>query len=248
MKNAFSLFLCLIFAALLAMSQKAENLMKMDRATAAQAWASVSSMPTDTPGITGGGLVVESESNGSGRKVWLEATQSGQYLLQGKTCDGDVTRLGEFWFEANNLPTVGNSAGFLGLVFDSGAMGAATPFAPQICSVEAIRIDKGTKELSSVWIEPWWGNPPSVQVTGEGVIGEKYAITVASAIPADAIMILGRQTLAEKIQRLQTGANIITFPAVNMPPLGPTTLTICSKGQCVTTTFDRKVAQSSGKG
>lgn len=245
---------CLILFAFLAFGQKSE-IQKMDRNAATQAWAAISfPLPPDTPSITGGGLIVESETNGWNRKVWLTATRPGAYLLQGKTCNGDDMKLGEVYWEANypslpSVPSVSSSPSFGGLVFDSVALASAFPFASQMCSVEAIRLDKGKIEKSSVEVNPWQQPSPAFQFGSEGITKDGRYFVAMPLLPADAIVILGRSMIATEIQRSPTN-NIVVFPQVGMPPVGPTTITVCSGGKCTTTTFERKVAVETpgGKG
>ena len=83
----------LISFAFLAISQGAEKMLDQHAATAA--WAAADFLPPDTPQISAGGLPVESEANGVGRRVLAVYSQPGTYLLRGKTCNGRVRELGE---------------------------------------------------------------------------------------------------------------------------------------------------------
>jgi hypothetical protein len=72
-----------------------------DPQIAAQARAAVNlSIPGDLPSITGGGVVVEKETNGIGRKVWVAITAPGVYVLQGMACEGRELPLGTIYYEA----------------------------------------------------------------------------------------------------------------------------------------------------
>lgn len=169
------MFFALFLFAFLAFGQKAEM---MDRAAATQAWAAVGMpLPPDTPSITGGGIIVESETNNVGRKVWLVYSQPGAYLLQGKTCNGDEVRLGELQWELNPYSQSGGA-----MIFDSAAMTYALPFFSQICSIDVLRIGVGRIERSSVEISPWQQPSPipGPQVVAESVDtgGAYYKITI----------------------------------------------------------------------
>ena len=233
---------CFASFAFLAFGQKAETV-KMDRHATAQAWATVNfPLPSDTPSISGGGLITESEINGFGRKVWLTTTQPGTYLLQGKNCNGDEVKLGELgWGDQ-----IGSN-----LIYDSSALSGALPFFLQLCSVEVVRLDKGKIERLAVEVNPWQASTPGPQFGSEGVMkGDGRYFVALPSLPADATVIVGRLLIATEIQRSPT-SNIVMFPAgAGLPPLGPTTLTVCSKGHCSTTTFERKVGApgSGGKG
>ena len=231
----------MIFATLSAFS--AEGVEQMDRTAAAQAWASVNiPLPQDTPSISGGGLVVESEPNGVGRKVWLTFSASGVYLIQGNICgdEGNSIRFGELYWELNPYTSQANA-----LIYDSAGLISALPYFPQICSVDVIRINMGRIEKLSAWVNPWWmlSTRPTQEwrIGSEGTTPEgQYYVTLGGTIPADATVIIGRSLIATEIRQSPAGA-VAVFPQEGMPPVGPTTLTVCSGGKCNSIIFERKV-------
>jgi hypothetical protein len=243
MKNLFLVVFSLIFVVFSAFGQKNET-RRLDRSAATTAWSQAMSLPSDTPAITAGGLVVESETNGFGRKVWLIATQSGTYLLQGNTCSGEQVRLGELGWETSPENSMMNVQ-----IFDSSALGAGLPFF-QLCSVEVIRLDKGKIERLVVDVNSWQSSSAAKVQVAESLL-EDGRYQVSTNIPADggATAILSRYTIG-KVETTLFGSTI-TFPSGNLPPAGLTTLTVCSqKGGCTTTTFERKIVvpYSGGKG
>lgn len=221
----------------------------MSRSVAAPDWAAVSfPLPADTPSISGGGLVVEAEPNGIGRKVWLVATQPGTYLFVGQDCEGgDDVRLGEFIWETNQYVRVVSVS-----IFDGVAMVSALPFSPPICSIGALRLQKGVVERSVVEVNPW-RQSSSVglfPIGDESMISGRYSLSLL-VLPADAIAIIGRSGVGEV--RNSPFGSVVVFPAdLTLSPPGPTTLTICSKGLCGSTIFQRKTVveapYSGGKG
>lgn len=239
-KLIFVLFLFVF----LAFGQKAETV-KMDRHAATQAWATVNfPLPLDTPSITGGGIVVERETNGAGYKLWVVYSMPGTYLMVGQSCDGgDELKLGELYWEPNPYNQIGSA-----VVFDSIALNSALPFFSQVCAVGLLRVDKGRIERSVVETNPWRKSAASpFPVGSEGVAPNGRYFLALLSLPADAVVILGRGVIAEGIQRSPTGS-IAVFPQVGMPPLGPTTITVCTRGHCGTTTFERKVEMPSSHG
>ena len=232
---------CLLSFASLAFGQKVE---KMDRHAAAQVWAAISfPLPPDTPPITGGGLVKEVGVNdSSSRKVWFPYSQPGEYLMRGNTCDGEEVKLGGLNWEPNPYNQTG-----LNLIFD----GAAQPTFPSmspVCTIDVIRVHKGQVERSVVNANPWQPAAPGFQFGSEGTKDGRYSVAM-TPLPTDAVVILGRSVIATEIQRSPT-TSIAIFPLVGIPPIGLTTLTVCSKVGCNTITFERKmeVPTSGGKG
>lgn len=239
-----TLTFCLIFSCFLAFGQR-NDVQKLDRHAAAQAWSAANvSLPDNTPSISGGGLVIESEVNGVGRKVWLIATQSGSYLLQGKTCGGEDVRLGELGWEASQY-----SSSMIAMIFDTSAMTSALPFFPQICTIEVLRIDKGRIERSSTEVNPWQPQAPKLQIGAEGITNDGHYYVSTSTLPGDAIVVLGRSMVAE-VRSTPFGSTVLLPANTYLPPAGVTTLTVCSKGRCNTTAFERKLSVETpgGKG
>lgn len=238
-----SITFCLFLIAFTAFGQKVE---KMNPRAAAEARAGVSfPVPNGTPSLSDGGLVVESEPNGVGRKVWLVVTQPGTYLLQGRTCNGDEVRLGELHWETNPYHQTLSA-----MVYDGEAMIFAAPFFPQVCTVEVLRVDSGRIERSWNDVNPWFPAPTTKLQIGADGIGKdgRYFVSVSS-LPSDAVVIIGRSAVGE-VQSTPFGS-VITLPeGVHLPPAGTTTLTVCTEGRCETTTYERKfvVSPSSGKG
>jgi len=239
------LIFCISFSFLALGGQKVE---KLDRQAAEQAWMAVGSLPDNTPDLKNGGIVVERELNGTGRRVWFVTEESGTYLFRGKTCDGGEMRLGELYWEVQ--PGYDLSVWFL----DTNAMGMAASFAPQVCVIEVIRLDKGRIERISVEINPWQPpTGPKLQFGSEGMNLEgRYYVSVAQPLAPGAVAILGRNIIGE-VKATPFGS-VITFPAgIYLPPMGPTTLTICQEGQCSSVVYERKTAlepppYSGGKG
>lgn len=244
-KTSFLAVFCL-FSALSAFGQsKMGTTATMNREAAAQAWATAINLPPDTPGVQGGGLVIEPESNGSGKKVWTAFTQLGQYILVEKSCEGDSRKLGDLGWEPNPYSQVGG-----GMVLDTNTHSASKPYAPQICEVEMVRFGPGRPERSIVDVSPWQNAKAEFQITGEGVQKDRYYVSMGK-LPDDAVVILGRQSVAVEIQRNLVGT-VVYFNPTNLPSqLGPTTITVCSKGRCSPpTVYNRQVATEpqSGKG
>ncbi len=238
---------CLLSFTSLAFGQKVE---KMDRHAAAQAWAAISfPLPQDTPSVSGGGLVIERGLNGdAGRKVWSAFTQPGSYLLRGKTCSGEETKLGELGWETNQNNQVNSN-----LIYDGATPSPTFPLMSQICSVDAIRIDKGKIEGSSVVDVNPWQQPatPGFQFGSESVTKDGRYSVATTPLPVDAVVIIGRNAVATEIQRSPTSSVAILPAGANLPPIGPATITVCSKGKCGTITFERKMevpTSGSGKG
>lgn len=233
---------CFLFA-FLAFGQKAETT-KMSREAASQAWAAVTNLPPDTPSIIGGGLVIESEPNGIGRRVWLSFSQPGVYLMRGIPCGGEGVQLGELYAEPN--PYGPSNA----MIYDGIALGSALPYFSPFCSIEVIHLDKGRLERSLVDTNPWQPptptGTPKFQVGGETAVNGLYQISVPR-LPEDAIVILGRGATG-KVATTPFGSTV-TFPTgVYLPPAGPTTLTVCSAGRCTTTTFERRLVVEAPSG
>jgi hypothetical protein len=251
MKNiTLLLTLCFFSLVSLAFGQRGDNnnatgLKRLDRPTAMQAWSSATSLPRDTPSIVGGGIIVESEPNGIGKKAWLAVTQSGTYLLRGNTCNGDEVKLGELYWEINpssSLVTVP--------IFDSNMLSNAMPYFPQMCSIDVLHFNSGSVKTASADVNPWATDANRLQF-GEGVTADgRYYIVTSSLLPDDATVMVGRYLLAKEIQRSPFGSTVIF--GQEWFPTGLTTLTVCSGSKCSTTTFERKaVAQptfSGGKG
>lgn len=244
MKNTIFAFCALILVVFSAFGQK-NNARQLDRTSAATAWSQAMNLPANTPAITDGGLVVESETNDFGRKVWLIAAQSGSYLLQGNTCSGEQVRLGELGWETNP-----DNPKMVVEIFNSSALSAGLPFF-QLCSVEVIRLDKGKIERLVVDVNSWHpSSTTGVQVVKEEVTPDGY-YRVSTPMILDSnntTAILGRYAIG-KLESTMFGS-VITFPASNLPSAGLTTLTICSQKGCVTTTFERKIVvpYTGGKG
>ena len=242
MKNLTIFVFCMIFTTSFAFA--GEGVERMERNAAAQAWASVNvPLPEDTPSISGGGLVVESEINGVGRKVWLTFSQPGSYLLLGHTCSGEEVRLGELGWETNPYTPQGSV-----LIYDGNVANLATPFLPQLCVIGAIRVGGGQIERSVAEINPW-GRSASVEfpIGSEGFTSDGKYYLALLPLQEDTTVILGREVIAEEIRRSPAGS-IVVFPQVGMPPPGPTTLTVCGGGQCASTVFQRKLAVSANNG
>lgn len=214
---------------------------KLDRQTATRAWDLAMSLPSGTPQVTRGGLVVENEINGIGRKVWLVATQPGTYLLQGRNCsEGEETKLGELSWETNpHIPSV-----FM-QIFDSTALQMAAPFMPQPCSIDVMYVADGRIEKSSVGVSPWVGEPSHLKVGSEGFTQDGQYYLAIGLVPTDSVAILGRTSVATEIRNSPTGTSVIFFPPTSLPPVGPTTLTVCTKGMCSSVVFERKIAPTS---
>jgi len=227
----------LFFFAFLAFGQRAE---KVDRAIAARAWDIAVSLPSDTPQISKGGLVIENEVNGIGRRVWLVATNPGTYLLQGKNCSGGEMKLGEVGWEASPYFPV-----FSMQVLDTVSLQMAAPFMEQLCSIDAIYVAGGKIEKSSAGVNPWAGEAPSLKVGSEGMTPEGQYYVAISLIPSGSVAILGRTSVATEIRSSPMGTSVIFFPPTSLPPVGPTTLTVCIKGVCSSVTFERKLSLTS---
>lgn len=225
------------FFAFLAFGQRAERL---DRATATRAWDMAVSLPSDTPQISGGGLVVVPVTNETGRKVWLVTTQPGTYLLQGRNCDGRETRLGELSWETNpHIPGVNMQ------IFDSVALQMAAPFMPQLCFIDVVYVADGKIEKSSAGVNPWAGEVSNPRVGSEGVTQDGQYYVAIGLVPADSVAILGQGSVATEIRNSPMGTSIVIFPPLGLPPAGPTTLTVCTKGICSSVVFERKMAPTS---
>ncbi len=221
-----------------------------EKVSQADRMAAAFPLPDDTPSITGGGLVVEVEPNGVGRKVWLVASQSGSYISQGKSCGGsDAMPLAELFFDRAQ-PNQPQSMTLL--IFDSAALSTGLPNFQPPCSIDLIRVDKGRVEKVAVQVNSYQPQPTSslrVQVLGESFSPQdgRYRIGITT-LPKDAVVILGRGVIGvSAITTLPTVGNTFSFPAdTYLPPAGPTTITICSAGRCGTTTFERKVEVNGG--
>lgn len=231
---------CFFFFAFLAFGQRAE---KIDRQAATRAWDLAMSLPSDTPQISGGAPVVENEINGVGRRVWLVATKPGTYLLKG-VCGDEETKLGtlgigEMFTTAYSLP-----------VLDTAALQMAAPFFGQFCSVDVIRINGGVIEKSSTVVNAWVGEPSSLRVGSEGITPEGQYYLAIGAISQESVAVLGRSSVATEIRNSLAGTTVLVFPFEGLPPAGPTTLTVCTKGVCSSVIFERKLtpAGSSEKG
>jgi len=225
---------CLILTAFMAFGQRAE---KLDRAAATRAWDMAVSLPSDTPQVSGGGLVVENETNGIGRKAWLVTTQPGTYLLRGRNCSGEETKLGE-------LGLSDRAISYSVQILDTVGLQMAAPFFPQFCTVDVLRINEGRIEGSSAGVNPWVGEPSHLKVGGEGVTQDGQYYVAIGLVPADSVAILGRGSVATEIRNSPMGTSIVIFPPLGLPPFGPTTLTVCTKGICSSVVFERKMAST----
>lgn len=240
MKKTFGAVFCLFFITFLAFGQEVK---KLDRNTAARAWAMVNmSLPQDTPTISGGGLVVESETNGTGRKVWLLVSQPGTYLFQAVPCGGsEEVKIGEIYWESINYGP------FSIAIFDGAALSSGLPYLSQFCLVEAIHINNSRIEKSSVIVNPWDRGVPKNQFS-EGVTPDGVYYISTGLLPQDAVVIMGRYTIATDIKSSPFGTTVF-FPQGWLPPAGPATLTVCSGGRCNTNTYETRVyVNSSGSG
>lgn len=213
---------------------------KIDPQVAAQAQAAVNlALPGELPSLTGGGIVVEKEPNGIGRKVWVVIKAPGIYVLQGTACEGRELPLGTIYYEA---PRQQQDPVGLAVIFDSVAVVTAVPYFPQVCSIDVFRVEQGRVERSTVEINPWGSRTsPELHVGSEGLTQDGRYFLSVEILPPDATVIIGRSMVAAEIQRSPAGS-IVVFPKdTTMPPPGPTTLTLCTKGKCGTTTFERKL-------
>jgi hypothetical protein len=218
-----------LFSIALAFGQQAK---KMDHDSVARAWNTAMSLPSDTPPVSGGGLTANFETDGVECNVWLVATLPGTYLLRGNKCNGGKMDLGDLQWETAPSPS------FSGPVFKSGAQSIATPQASVLCSVDLLRIDRGRIEQSSVNINLWNQTDPKPQFGSEGTKEGRYYVATG-ILPTDATVLVGR--VVAEIQRSPMGSICILPAGTNLPPAGPTSLTVCSKGKCSTTTFERRI-------
>lgn len=235
--------LFLTFSAILAYGQLGNHVLKMNKAQADEAWSAVISLPDSLPPISGGGLVVEPEVNGSGRMVWLLATKPGSYLFSARTCNGNEMKLGEIYIDQQN-----SGMGLSYPIIDTAKLGMAAPFLHQLCQVDAIRLFSGSLERSFVDIG-WRPEPPPTTMVvseamsyGSGTPGQ-YVIAVSGFVPSlGSTVILGRYSIG------QVRGSTITFVG-DQGAAGLTTLTICSSsGECITSVYSRRRGPSGGKG
>ncbi len=69
---------------------------------------------------------------------------------------------------------------------------------PRICPIDAIRINSGQIEKSTVVVDPWGPLPEEVWFGSEGIMDDgRYAI-MTRPLPNDAVVIIGRSLLATK--------------------------------------------------
>lgn len=224
-----------------------QKVTKMERHEANSAWAMASQTAIENaPSIPRGGLVVESEPNGFGKRAWLVYSQSGNYLIQLNTCNGDTIKAGEMSVEIGQPEWIGNA-----IAFDSAVLGSAMQFFPQVCAVEVIYTNGGKFAKSTISVNPWGGETPRFRFGSEGILDDGRYYIAISPLPEDAVVVLGRSLIASEIRRSPMGSSVVIFPqGFYEPRSGLTTFTVCSEGKCISTTFERKIVPGyvGGKG
>lgn len=185
-------------------------------------------LPENTPAITGGALITESDPNGGDKRVWFLVTKPGTYIFRGLGSH-HLIDLGGI-----KMDDGANGAKYVIPVYDQRKANEGMPFADPPWGIEVVRLHNST-------VERMWANlihQEPVKVLGEVVNKETYSL-FTSKVPDGAVLILGRDTLFQRIEKAQMdGVHIIHFsPSMSM---GPTTLTMCDKkGQCESGVFQK---------
>ncbi len=233
--------LSLVFlSSLAAFGQNGNAPRSLDRAATRQARDSAPlALPTNTPNILGGGLVTEPEPNGIGQKVWLVFSQPGTYLPQittlaeDGTCNGAVVPMNGIYMGQVADPPIPWP------IFDSQATQTGMSLFPGACRIDVSRINGGRIEASRVELSPWQPKVQNFRVSTENIVDGVYTLST-SGVATEATVILGRGAIGS-VGLTPFGVTLRFTTNVWLPPSGLTTLTICSKGLCESTTYERRL-------
>ena len=210
------------------------------------------------PPMMSAGIVVKKEVDGEGQKAFFVTNRSGRYIFQGVYCDTEMKerlQLGGFSITIRNE---NSPSGYSAQIFDSNVYWSAMNQAPPVCSVEAFRIGGSIEALKSDLngppvrlrvSEPLLFNPdreevyslidmipqtetPETVILGDRIFGQASG---SSFLPS---------SLGSKVLNL-----VYKFPVGwYLPEPGPTSLTKCVNGKCLTGVYQREYQLSNGKG
>lgn len=200
--------------------------------------------PDKLPGITGVTIQVEAGPNGEpSRRVELFIrTPRGRFVARTIGAGGQTFPIATFYFESGNVGRV---------TLIDGHVEKVLPWTGGFQHIEVFRQDGGTLERTVAFVASW-ASPeqggPEAEVVSETILDGRLAILLRGRLGPDTVVTVGRNgDFAEFRPQLGGVSGVAVLPANVFVAPGLTTLTICSRGVCGTTTF-RHLLQIPGPG